>query len=167
MSRFNTAYLLKAYGIVAVLMAADQLTKQMALALVFYPPRMIEVLPFFNLVPVWNSGISFGFLSGGGDVVKTGLTLIALVVAFVLPLIARDWDKPSWFGACLMAGGALGNALDRIFYGRVIDFIDIFAGQYHWPAFNVADMAVCVGAGFILFASLRSKPKTIKTNQND
>ena len=151
--------LLTAYIGVLGLMGVDQVTKQMALAAVFQPPRVIEVLPFFNLVPVWNTGMSFGMLSGGGDLVKWGLTILALAVGALLPWIARDWDRLSRIGAILMASGALGNAIDRMIYGAVIDFIDLFAGQYHWPAFNVADMGVTIGAGMMILASFINKPQ--------
>ena len=151
--------LLTAYIGVLGLMGVDQVTKQMALAAVFQPPRVIEVLPFFNLVPVWNTGMSFGMLSGGGDLVKWGLTILALAVGALLPWIARSWDRLSRIGAILMASGALGNAIDRMIYGAVIDFIDLFAGQYHWPAFNVADMAVTTGAGMMILSSFITKPQ--------
>ena len=151
--------LITAYIGVLGLMGVDQVTKQMALAAVFQPPRVIEVLPFFNLVPVWNTGMSFGMLSGGGDLVKWGLTILALAVGILLPWIARNWDRLSRIGAVLMASGALGNAIDRMIYGAVIDFIDLFAGQYHWPAFNVADMAVTIGAGMMILASFINKPQ--------
>ena len=151
-------YFAQAYGGVGLIAGVDQITKQIALDALFDPPRIIEVLPFFNLVPVWNSGMSFGLLSNGGDLVKWGLTSLALLVAAVLPMIARSWDRLSRLGAVLMASGALGNAIDRMIYGRVIDFIDLFAGQYHWPAFNVADMAVTIGAGLMILGSWRNKP---------
>ncbi len=151
--------LLTAYIGVLGLMGVDQVTKQMALAAVFQPPRVIEVLPFFNLVPVWNTGMSFGMLSGGGDLVKWGLTILALAVGALLPWIARSWDRLSRIGAILMASGALGNAIDRMIYGAVIDFIDLFAGQYHWPAFNVADMGVTIGAGMMILAPFINKPQ--------
>ena len=151
--------LLTAYIGVLGLMGVDQVTKQMALAAVFQPPRVIEVLPFFNLVPVWNTGMSFGMLSGGGDLVKCGLTILALAVGALLPWIARSWDRLSRIGAILMASGALGNAIDRMIYGAVIDFIDLFAGQYHWPAFNVADMGVTIGAGMMILAPFINKPQ--------
>ena len=151
--------LITAYIGVLGLVGVDQVTKQMALAAVFNPPRVIEVLPFFNLVPVWNTGISFGMLSGGGDLVKWGLTILALAVGVVLPWIAQKWDRLSRLGAVLMASGALGNAIDRMIYGAVIDFIDLFAGQYHWPAFNVADMAVTIGAGMMILSSFITTPQ--------
>ncbi|MCE2516821.1 MAG: signal peptidase II, partial [Alphaproteobacteria bacterium] len=101
--------------------------------------------------------VSFGLLGGGGDEVKLLLTGFALAVAAVLPFIARNWDRLSITGALMMAGGALGNGIDRVIHGRVVDFIDVFAGQYHWPAFNIADMSVCTGAGLLLLAAVRER----------
>lgn len=143
------------YAIVAVIGGVDQLTKQVALNALFYPPQVIDLLPFLRFVPVWNKGMSFGLLGDAGAWAPVFLTVLALGVAAILPFAARNWDKMSIFGALLMAGGALGNAIDRMIYGKVIDFIDVFAGQWHWPAFNVADMAVCVGAGLMMLAIIQ------------
>lgn len=132
----------------------DALTKKMALETVFDPPRIIEILPVLNIVPVWNNGISFGFLQDGGVLSRYLLTGLAFAVAVGLPLYARRWDNYACFGGLMMAGGALGNGIDRIIYGRVVDFIDLHAGGWHWPAFNLADMAITTGAGVIIVASL-------------
>ncbi|MGC6484281.1 MAG: signal peptidase II [Candidatus Puniceispirillales bacterium] len=132
----------------------DALTKKIALATVFDPPRIIEVLPFVNIVPVWNDGISFGFLQNGGELSRYLLALVAFAVALGLPLYARRWGNYACFGGLMMAGGAAGNGIDRVIYGRVVDFIDLHAGQWHWPAFNLADMAITTGAGLIIVASL-------------
>lgn len=143
------------YGAVLVVAAFDQVTKQYALATIFSPPKLVEVLPFLNFVPVWNNGISFGLLGDHGVYMPILLTIFALGVAALLPFVARNWDKISALGAVMMAGGALGNAIDRMIYGRVVDFIDVFAGQWHWPAFNVADIAVCTGAGLMFLAMVK------------
>ncbi len=136
---------------VAVVLAADQVTKIIALNLVFYPPRIIELLPFLRIVPVWNEGISFGFLQNAGPLVGIALTVIAITIGIILPFIARKWSKITRYGAILVAGGAIGNAIDRIIHGKVVDFIDVFAGQWHWPAFNIADSAIVIGAGILCF----------------
>ena len=134
--------------------AADALTKKLALDVLFDPPRIIEVLPFLNLVPVWNSGVSFGFLRDAGAMMPYLLALLAFAVACGLPLYARRWGNYSLLGALMMAGGAAGNGIDRLVYGRVVDFIDFHAGGWHWPAFNLADIAITTGAGLIIVASL-------------
>lgn len=140
---------------VAIVVIGDLLTKQLALNYLFFPPRSLEVLPFLNLVPVWNPGISFGMLQNQGEWMPFILGGFAFAVGVGLPVYARDWERLPRFGAQAMAGGAFGNALDRVFYGKVVDFIDLYAGQWHWPAFNVADMAITCGAGIIVLASVR------------
>ncbi len=139
------------YFCVAIVIAADQVTKIIALNLVFYPPRIIELLPFLRIVPVWNQGISFGFLQNAGPLVGIALTIIAVAIGIILPFVARKWPKIKRYAAILVAGGALGNAIDRIIHGKVVDFIDVFAGQWHWPAFNIADSAIVIGAGILCF----------------
>ncbi|MGU9962400.1 MAG: signal peptidase II [Candidatus Puniceispirillales bacterium WSBS_2018_MAG_OTU23] len=143
------------YFVVALVAAVDQAAKQVALNSIFTPPITVDVLPFLRFAPVWNDGISFGLLGGGGAIIAIALTCFAVAVAVILPFIARHWDRLSVIGALLMAGGALGNAIDRIIYGRVVDFIDVFAGQWHWPAFNIADISICVGAGCLLIAAMQ------------
>jgi len=151
----RTEGLLRLFVPVAVVVICDLLTKQLALSFLFVPPRSIEVLPFLNLVPVWNTGISFGMLSNQGEYMPFLLGGFAFAVGVGLPLYARHWERFARLGAQIMAGGAFGNALDRVFYGKVVDFIDIYAGQWHWPAFNVADMAITCGAGLIVLASIK------------
>ena len=85
--------LVQLYLPVLVIAGADALTKKLALAVLFEPPRIIEVLPFLRLVPVWNSGVSFGFLSDGGALMPYLLALLAFAVAFGLPLYARRWGN--------------------------------------------------------------------------
>ncbi len=143
------------YFCVAMVIAADQVTKIIALNLVFYPPRIIELLPFLRIIPVWNQGISFGFLQNAGSFVSIALTIFAVAIGIILPFVARKWPKITRYGAILVAGGALGNAIDRIIHGKVVDFIDIFAGQWHWPAFNIADSAIVIGAMILCFFNIK------------
>ena len=135
-------------GLIAgLVLVADQFTKQLMLDWIFFPPQRVSVLPFLDLVPVWNPGISFGMLAGGGVVTKVALTVIALAVSVWLL-----WKGPSYLrlerlGAALIVGGAIGNAIDRIRFGKVVDFIDVYVQTWHWPAFNIADAGITVGAG--------------------
>lgn len=148
------------YGLPIVLVAADQATKFAMLELIFTPPRIITLLPFLNLRPVWNKGVSFGMLGDAGIWAPLVLTIFAIGVGLFLPHIAQRWDRWSRIGAMLMSGGALGNAIDRMIHGKVVDFIDVFIvidnRQWHWPAFNLADSAIVIGVAFILFGSIRS-----------
>jgi signal peptidase II len=151
------------YAIPFALTAVDQLTKFIMLEAIFFPPRTINLLPFLNFTPVWNKGISFGFLVDAGAWAPPLLTLFAVLFGLILPFVFRNSDKISRWGIMLMSGGALGNAIDRMIHGSVVDFIDVFAGQWHWPAFNVADIAIVIGAGILILGSMiggRSQSKT-------
>ena len=112
------------------------------------PGEQVEVLPFLDLVHVTNEGVAFGFLDGGSQGIVLAVTGAAL--ALVLIWFARDPHRPwSWLGIGLLAGGAVGNLLDRLFRDGVIDYIDLPA----WPSFNLADIAITIGAGLLVLAA--------------
>ena len=127
-------------------LAADLVTKQIMLGWIFEPPRRVAVLPFLDFVPVWNPGISFGMLANGGIAVTVMLTLLAFAVAGWMLWKAPSFQPMERLGAGLIAGGAIGNAIDRIRFGKVVDFIDVYVQTWHWPAFNIADAGITVGA---------------------
>ena len=132
----------------------DQASKWVIVALVMDPPRIIEVLPFFNLVMVWNKGASFGLFGGlaFSDWLLSGLAA-AIVIALLFWLRATQ----GWFFAIaigLVIGGAIGNLIDRVRFGAVADFLDVHAAGWHWPAFNVADSAITVGVAMMLLDGL-------------
>ena len=131
----------------AIVIGLDLVSKQVMLALIFDPPRRIEVLPFLNFAPVWNPGISFGMLADGGDVMRYLLTALALAVAAWLIWKVPQFQRLERLGAGLIAGGGIGNAIDRLRFGKVVDFIDVYVQTWHWPAFNIADAAITIGAG--------------------
>ncbi len=137
-----------------LILVVDQVTKQIMLGLIFDPPRYIEINVILNLVPVWNSGMSFGLLAEGGLPVRFFLTTLAFLVSgwFVWMLPRLGW--PQRFAGAAIAGGAIGNAIDRLRFGRVVDFIDLHIGAWHWPAFNVADAAITAGAVLWAYAIL-------------
>ena len=143
-------------GLVIVL---DQLSKWAILTLL---DDVATVTPFFNLVVVWNRGVSFGMFdsaSASGPWLLSGLAL-AVVVALLVWL--RRIDHPLAAVALgLIIGGALGNVVDRIRFGAVVDFLDFHALGYHWPAFNVADSAICVGAVLLLVDGLLAPRRQI------
>ena len=127
-------------------LAADLVTKQIMLGWIFEPPRRVAVLPFLDFVPVWNPGISFGMLANGGIAVTVMLTLLAFAVAGWMLWKAPGFQPMERLGAGLIAGGAIGNAIDRIRFGKVVDFIDVYVQTWHWPAFNIADAGITIGA---------------------
>jgi signal peptidase II len=136
------------------ILVLDQATKWLALAsLDSYQYR--EVTPFFNLVLVWNRGVSFGMLNSLGDHGPWLLTLLAGAIgAFLIVWLLRETRPVTRLALWLVLAGAVGNAIDRLRFGAVVDFLDFHAFGYHWPAFNVADSAIVVGAGLILLDSL-------------
>lgn len=147
--------------IAGAVLLVDFITKQIMLGWIFYPPLRVEVLPFLNFVPVWNPGISFGMLTTDGMLVPVLLTVLAIAVAVWLIWKAPRFHRFERMGAGLIAGGAVGNALDRIRFGKVVDFIDVFVQTWglHWPAFNIADAAITIGA-LLWFYSILAERET-------
>jgi signal peptidase II len=142
-------------GIAAAVAVLDQALKAWILGLIFDPPRVVTVTPFFNLAPAWNRGVSFGFLAHESEWAPLLLTaLAAVIVGVLLRWLARA--ENAWVGACLglVLGGAAGNAVDRVRFGAVADFLDFHAFDWHFWAFNLADAAITVGAAGLLLASL-------------
>ena len=137
-----------------VILSADQFSKHIMLDLLFDPLRYVEVNSVLNFVPVWNSGMSFGFLSDGGIWVRIGLTVLAFLVSFWFVWMLPKLDWLQRYAGATIAGGAIGNAIDRLRFGRVVDFIDFHVGAWHWPAFNVADTAITIGAGLWAYSIL-------------
>lgn len=138
--------------------AFDQATKMWALESFFSPPRVIEVFPWFNLVPVWNTGISFGMLADYSDWMPgiiSGLTIIISLVLLVWLFVAVSVSIK--LALSLILGGAVGNIIDRIRFGAVIDFVDIHFFDFHWPAFNIADSAITIGVALFLLDSFLKK----------
>jgi signal peptidase II len=122
----------------------------------------IEVTPFFNLILVWNRGISYGLFQQSTEFGRWALTLFKLAAAVGLSIWAwRSGGKALCLGLGLIAAGALGNAIDRIIYGAVLDFAHFFWGSFSWYVFNIADAAIVVGVVFLLYDSLTSGPSAV------
>ncbi len=122
----------------------------------------IEVLPFFNLLYVHNYGAAFSFLSDAGGWQRWFFATIALTVSGMLAYWMCQTpasNKILNIAYALVIGGAIGNLFDRLVHGFVIDFLDFFIGTNHWPAFNLADTAICIGAGLIVLESILSSRK--------
>ncbi len=140
----------------ACLIALDQATKLAADAyLAPYRPR--PLLPFFNLTLMYNEGAAFSFLSEAGGWQRWFFIALSSVVSVVLLVwLLRLPREERWLALALtlVLAGALGNLIDRVAYGHVIDFLDFYVGRWHWPAFNVADSAISVGAVLLVAHSL-------------
>jgi signal peptidase II len=116
---------------------------------------------FFNLTYIRNTGAAFGIFSGSGATFRLPFLIIFSLVAvgFVVSMLRRLPDDKTGLISALsfIIGGALGNLIDRIAYGEVIDFLDVYWGPYHWPAFNVADSFITIGVLIVVFYLLRAK----------
>jgi signal peptidase II len=143
-------------------LALDQATKSLALANAAFLGTGVNVFPGLNLVLVSNSGISFGML---GTVPWWALTSLGLAICGVLAvLLWRTDDRLEATGYGLIIGGALGNVIDRLRLGAVTDFLDFYYGDWHWPAFNLADTAVFSGAAAMILSSVaQSRAQTTRS----
>ncbi len=147
------SYLRLGFTVAAVSLVADQLHKWWMLSVVgISSADRIEVTPFFNLIYVSNQGISFGMLqqSGNGQIVLSAFAF-AVAAALMIWLARAGQSGMMAVSVGLIVGGAIGNAIDRLHLGGVADFFDFHAFGYHWPAFNIADMAIVAGAAGLLY----------------
>jgi signal peptidase II len=133
-----------------MILIAHQLARLAAFRAVNDHGGPIAVLPFFNLVEVWNPGISFGMFNG---LVYAQWLLSALAIAITLILLrwlSRAENKITAMALSFVIGGAVGNTIDRLRFGAVADYLDFHIYGKHWPAFNVTDMAIVVGVGLLM-----------------
>ncbi len=145
-------YLLLALGV----LIADQITKwwaQMSLPMA----QAIKVTDFLNWFLIYNPGAAFSFLSQADGWQRWFFTVIGIVAAVVIIWLLQKntHDRPFCLALSLILGGAIGNVLDRLLYGAVVDFIDVHYDSWHWPAFNIADSAISIGATLIVINEIR------------
>lgn len=147
----------------AVVFVLDQATKYAALKHLAHSE--IAVAPFLNLILTYNTGAAFGFLNNAGGWQNTFFIIVAVVVSAMLVYMLRQLRSDQRMVAValmLVLGGALGNLLDRIRFGYVVDFIDFYYGSWHWYTFNIADTAITIGAFILVLDALglaaRKKP---------
>lgn len=142
--------------IIITVFALDRLTKWLAAAWIA-PEAPQAVLPWVNFVMVHNTGAAFGLLAQAGGWQRWLLSGVAVAVCVFLWRWSRQFgrgDAAACVGVALVIGGALGNLFDRLLHGRVPDFVDVHYAGYHWPAFNVADAAITIGALALIAATL-------------
>jgi signal peptidase II len=143
--------------IAIIIVVLDFLTKRAVTAKVM-PHENINILPFLRIVYVENKGAAFGLFAALGNKFFIVISLITIAVIIIYALkFAKGLETYSF---SLILGGAIGNLIDRLTIGKVVDFIDVFIGNWHWPAFNVADSALTIGIGlFILINIIPNKAK--------
>lgn len=143
---------MKLLWISALVVILDQLTKYIAESNLDY--RVPEpVFTSLNMTLVYNRGAAFSFLSDAGGWQRWFFMAMSIVISIVLVYWLRKLDRNRIYlalGLALILGGAVGNLIDRSFYGYVIDFIDVYYSSWHWPAFNIADSAITLGAGLLI-----------------
>ena len=146
---------LRSLAIATIILLLDQLSKWSALSnLQLGIPE--PALPFMNWLLLLNPGAAFSFLAQGSGWQRWFFTIVGLVACVYIVWLLRKSqnDKILCVALSLILGGALGNVLDRIMYGAVVDFIDLHYANWHWPAFNIADSAICIGAALIILGEL-------------
>tara|TARA_Y100001970_G_scaffold294370_1_gene451907 strand:- start:7710 stop:8177 length:468 start_codon:yes stop_codon:yes gene_type:complete len=141
--------------IALVTIGLDQATKLLAVNELWNPYQVLRVFEFLNLVPVENRGISFGLFQSSGEIGRWVISIFSiLVVICIFFWLRRDKRKFPSFCFGMIVGGALGNVIDRLRQGWVIDFIDFYVQDWHWPAFNLADTFIVLGACLLLIHNL-------------
>lgn len=147
------------YVLSIVVIFLDQASKYwVGTSLTPYTP--MPVVPMLNITLAYNTGAAFSFLSGAGDWHRWFFAAFSFIVSIILIVwIARTnlQERLQLAGISLILGGAIGNLIDRGLHGYVIDFIDVFYKHYHFATFNIADSAICIGAGLLLLDLLRNR----------
>lgn len=154
----------KYWWISAAVLVLDQASKWWAVSYLTTHPK-IELLPILNISLAYNRGVAFGLFNDGGDWQRVFFSVLAVVVGiFIFNMVRRlqQQEKIMAMALMLVLGGAIGNLIDRVFLGYVIDFIDVYYQAWHWPTFNVADSAISVGAVLLVWDTLFGQKKTHK-----
>ena len=148
----------------AIVLALDQFTKILTDKFITSP---IPVIPgFFNLVYVKNPGAAWGILAGKGILLLIISVAVLCLIIIYLRKLTEGWIE-RYLSMSLICGGILGNSLDRVLRGAVVDFLDVYVGIHHWPAFNVADSAICVGVFiFVISSWVRPQAETKTQDQS-
>jgi len=153
-------------SIVGIVLVLDQLTKYVVEARIRLHDVIVVVPGFFNLTHVRNKGAAFGILSGLPELWRSAFFIVVTIIAVaaIIVLIMRTHERLSVYAFSLIAGGAVGNVIDRIRYGEVVDFIQWYVKSYYWPSFNVADSAISIGVALLAVEMLFGKRQdSIKT----
>jgi len=158
---------LRWFWIVIVFFIIDQVTKNMAVDYFVNPGGRVEVMPFFNFTLAYNKGAAFSFLANQGGWQVVFFTTVSSVVSIgLLYWLYTLPAKNRWLSIalCLILAGAVGNLYDRVMLGQVVDFIDWYYGDYHFPTFNIADSVILLGAAMMLYDSFMHPQDEEKTD---
>ena len=154
--------MLKCLTISVVIIVLDQVTKWLMVSwLALY--ETVAVMPYLNLTMAHNYGAAFSFLAQAGGWQRWFFIVLAIAISIILIVWLaklKPHAKLEAISLSLILGGAIGNVIDRIVYGYVVDFLDVYIGSSHWPAFNVADSAICIGAVLLILDSFKSESES-------
>lgn len=150
--------------IVTIVVVLDQIAKAWIEAVIPLHGMVPVIDGLFNLTHIRNPGAAFGFLGAGGNGWRLGFFLLVAVVAIVVLSVfiyrTPPTDHLTRQAASLVLGGAIGNFIDRVWLGAVVDFLDFYVGRFHWPVFNIADSCITVGVTLLIFTIWRKAPQT-------
>ncbi|MDC9725271.1 MAG: signal peptidase II [Gammaproteobacteria bacterium] len=159
--------MLKYLWLSGLIIVLDQVSKWVMVSwLSLY--ETVAVIPYFNLTMAHNTGAAFSFLAGAGGWQRWFFVGLAVVISIGLFIWLHKLAKTRLeaISISLILGGAIGNVIDRLYFGYVIDFLDVYYGTYHWPAFNIADSAIVVGAALLIVDSFRAEPESDKEQES-
>lgn len=154
---------LKWLWLAALAIGLDQASK-IAIDKSFQLYESINVMPFFNLTYVHNMGAAFSFLSEAGGWQRWFFAALAIIMSTIMTIwLTRLKENETLLAVALslILGGAIGNLIDRLFYGYVIDFLDVYYQTWHWPAFNIADSAITIGVTLMLIESFKAQEEKV------
>lgn len=155
-------------GIALIAIALDQLTKWWVMSILMQPPQVISFTPFSNLVLAWNRGISFGLFNTDGALGSWIFSGIAIAIVAILGVWLWRVRRPDLaISIGMIMGGALGNVIDRLRLGAVVDFLDLHISGFHWPAFNLADSFITIGALYLIIESFFAGKDSSLTADSD
>ncbi len=137
--------------ILSLTISIDQITKYIAFIVLFKEQQVLIINPYLNFRPVWNDGISFGMLQGYGNIGRLIFIIIASIISLCIIIFSKKQNTIGYAGYNMIAGGAIGNVIDRVVHGKVVDFIDVHYKEYHWPAFNMADSFIFIGVLLFIY----------------
>lgn len=151
----------------AVAIVLDQITKLAVLKNFQFAERLNIISDFFDLTLVYNTGAAFSFLADAGGWQKYFFLALAVVISLYLARAIIKDDFGAWgkIGAAMVIGGAFGNVIDRLLYGHVIDFLLFYWKDWYYPAFNIADSFICVGAVLLVLDGFKHKKKDTQTQE--
>ncbi|AFX99676.1 signal peptidase II [Candidatus Endolissoclinum faulkneri L2] len=154
MSKLTCTRIICSIGISALVIAVDQVSKLLIISKLCNFPECIMVFPGINFIQVWNKGVSFGMLSAISDwEVWILISLALLICCFMIAVMMQTTRLSTIVSLSAVIGGGIGNIIDRLLYGAVLDFVDVHYQKWHWPAFNIADCAIVLGVSFLLINS--------------